>query len=222
MDIINAIEINSYFTDTELEKLYQEIHKFNKAKRIEHTQFGAEAHDDLQEKNGKIFHYGDHTNSLFYDLIIKRLPPITTDKIIIDAIYHLQSYYPYHLHSDYSWMNCNTNEIPFLVIIIPLESVNAHTIVTNQIMTENDFYLYLQNSTGIKKLKTLTDLEYETYLSHCDPVIIPYISIQKTFKWNAGSMLIMGAKQVHSSDNYLLHGLQEKNCITLFCKKQIS
>lgn len=197
----------------DLNDLKSEIHNNNICSPYVHNWEG--------ENFGKIFsnrYMGDWNNVNLKNLVLKNLPQDISKVMIVENIIHLQSFIPYEFHCDYGWSKCNDDEKPFVVIIIPLESVNARTIICEQTMEGLHFVDYKKDHEPLPKDKQISEKEYLEYFSHCWPQERPYVKIKDIFEWKAGSVLIFDQKYIHASDNFLKHGLTEKNCISIFSK----
>jgi len=173
------------------------------------------------ENKGKTFsnrYPGNWNNLSLRQLILSGLPDIISQNIIVESIMHLQSFIPYGFHCDYGWSNPSNDECPFVVVIIPFETIKAKTIVCNQYMHGLQFIHYKEQSAPLPVEQQMTEEEYLKYFSHCWPQERSYISIDTIFEWEAGSALVLDHRYIHASDNFLKHGLTEKNCISIFSK----
>jgi hypothetical protein len=150
--------------------------------------------------------------------VLSLLPVEATENMVIDIAFYLQSFYPFQVHNDYQWITVDDDETPFYVVVIPLETVDACTIVLNQIGKNVHFEHYKENNPQLEKKDQLSDEDFEKYFSHCWPHEQPYISIKDIFKWDAGKSLLIDARYFHASDDYKKNNLHEKNCIVLMTK----
>jgi len=196
-----------------LEKIKNEIHSENICLPY--------IHDWERENKGKTFsnrYQGNWNNPSLRQLILSGLPDVISHNIIVESIIHLQSFIPYEFHCDYGWSEPGDDECPFVVVIIPFETIDAKTIVCNQYMHGLHFIHYKEQSAPLPVEQQMPEEEYLKYFSHCWPQERPYISIDKIFEWKAGSALVFDQRYIHASDNFLKHGLTEKNCISIFSK----
>lgn len=201
------------FDQDQMNAIKLEIHKENNCVPY--------VHDWEGENFGKIFsnrHYGNWANAQLQQLVVSGLPKVLTDNMLVESIIHLQSFIPYEFHCDYGWSKCDQDEMPFVVIIIPLETVDARTIVLDQTMHGLHFVDYKKNNVPLPIEQQLSVNEYEQHFSHCWPHERPYISIKDIFKWQAGSAFAIDLRHIHASDNFLKNGLTEKNCFSIFTK----
>ena len=132
----------------------------------------------------------------------------------------LESYVPYEIHNDYKWIEASDDEIPFYLIIIPVSTGQAKTIIFNQ--HGNGEYLhfvdYKKDHQPVPDNERLSEEEYQKYFSHCWPQERHYISINKVFDWEVGSVLLCDMRYFHASDNFLTNDITQKSCITLMTK----
>ena len=154
--------------------------------------------------------------------ILSGLPKDIADKVIGCHFFHLKSFRPVQVHSDYGWCKCDEDETPYYIFLIPLETVNSYTIVLDQVYEGTDFIKYKEEAKPLPKDKIMSVEEYNKWFSHCWPQERPFISIQKLFKWKAGSILGCDIRYLHASDNYLKDELAEKNCLVLMSKTKIN
>jgi len=152
------------------------------------------------------------------DLIISGLPKEIADSMIVVAATQLKSYFPYEIHCDCGWFEYGENEAPFYVFIIPLETVDARTITFNQTATYLHFVEYKEHNEPLPVEEQMTEEVYQQHLSHCWPQERPYLSIDKIFAWKQGSVFMFDIRKWHSSDNFPINGVNEKNCVVLMTK----
>jgi hypothetical protein len=201
------------FDQTALNAIKCEIHNENNCIPYVHEWEG--------ENFGKVFsnrYQGNWANKKLQELILTGLPSLLAENIIVEKIIHLQSFIPYEFHCDYGWSKPEPDEVPFAVIIIPLETVDARTIVLDQTMHGLHFVDYKKDAPVVDIKQQLSIEEYEKHFSHCWPQERPYISIKDIFIWKAGSAFAIDLRYIHASDNFLKNGLTEKNCISIFTK----
>lgn len=163
-------------------------------------------------------HWDPDKNKDITDSILFNLPEEITKNILVDIAYHLQSFYPYDIHCDCGWLNLQHDECPYYLIIIPLESVNARTIILNQTSNGLHFVDYKNENKELPESEQISQEDFDTHLSHCWPQEKKYISVNKIFDWVEGDVLLCDIRRFHLSDNYRKNNLLEKNCITLMTK----
>jgi hypothetical protein len=152
------------------------------------------------------------------DKILSQLPREVTQNLLVEINFHLQSFYPYDIHCDCGWLKLAEDESPYYLIIIPLESVEAKTVVLNQTSHGLHFIDYKNDTNVLSESERISDNDFETYFSHCWPQEKSYISVNQVFNWAAGDALMLDMRYFHSSDNYRKNNVVEKNCITLMTK----
>jgi len=211
--LIPTTVYHKVYDEHTLDIIKKEIHRTEKCTKNIHN-YGGPNHGKLLSN----LYSGDWNNPVLRRLIIAGLPKIVADNIIVHSINHLQSFIPYQLHSDYGWIDCDDSEQPLVLMLIPLETISAKTIVLDQILKGLHFTDYKKQSNQLEITQQLSENEYKKYFSHCYPQERPYISINHVFEWQVGSLLIMDLKRIHGSDNFNSSGLTEKNCITIFTK----
>jgi hypothetical protein len=153
-------------------------------------------------------------------LVFSGLPAELTQWMIVMESSHLQSFIPYEVHCDCGWLDLQTDESPFYVVIIPLETYNARTISFNQLGHDLHFVDYKKDNPPLPSDQCVSETEFDQYFSHCWPQERSYISIDTVFEWQAGSVFMFDARRFHASDNYTINGVTEKNCVILMTKIQ--
>ena len=201
------------FNKEQLQDIKTFIHDNNK--------FIPSVHEWEGEHHAKVFanrYFGNWNDHNLQKAVLEGLPESITKSFIVEYILHAQSLIPYEFHCDYGHIKCEPDETPFVIIIIPLETVNAKTIVLDQTFHGLHFVDYKEISLELPVEEQLTEEQYNEYFSHCWPQERPYISINTVFDWIEGNALVFDMKYIHASDNFLKNKLTEKNCISIFTK----
>jgi len=155
--------------------------------------------------------------------VLSLLPAEVTENMIVDIAFYLQSFNPYQVHNDHGWVRVNDDELPFYIVVIPFETVDARTIILNQFIEgpvhkETTFIEYKENNSQLEEKDQISEEDFEKHFSHCWPQEKSYISIKDIFKWDAGYSLAADTRYFHVSDNYRKNNVNEKNCIVLMTK----
>ena len=155
-------------------------------------------------------------------IINQALPDVVSSNMMSPAPFILESFIPYEIHNDYGWfgngLELSEDEIPFYLVIIPLLTCDAKTIILKQYGEYCHFVNYKEKNDPLPLVDQMTEEEYQKYFNHCWPQERPYVSIQNIFKWVAGSVLLCDIRYFHASDNFLKNNLDVKKCITLMTK----
>ena len=159
-----------------------------------------------------------HKNTKISTAINLALPNVIKDNAIIPISYLLESFIPYEIHDDYNWLSLEETEIPYYLIIIPLLTCDAKTIILNQQGKYLHFVDYKKDHKPLPIGEQMSEEVFQKYFSHCWPQERPYISIKDIFDWKLGNILAFDMRYFHSSDNFLKNGVKEKQCITLMTK----
>ena len=167
-----------------------------------------------------VFDWNQHVE--VSEIIKNGFPDEVKNKIIVDHCYLLQSFAPYEIHCDYNWVKCLDNEEPYYFVVIPLETVNAQTVVLNQNGAYTHWVDYKQEHDPLAESDQMSVDEYKKYFSHTWEHERPYVSIHKVFDWKLGSIFLGDIKRFHCSNNFLEHGVTQKECIILFSKKNLN
>lgn len=122
----------------------------------------------------------------------------------------LESFIPWSVHTDYD----KGDSSPSIAVLIPLESIDAYTIVFDQENLDNDLDSFVSCSKRLDDPTTLA--ESHTALSHVDPKLLPYLSIKTKARWNKGDLIIWDRKLLHCSDNYKQSGIDNKTAAVIF------
>lgn len=150
----------------------------------------------------------------FFKVVTELLAPYTKD-IIGDFEIHiamlLEESIPLDIHTDY----VKGDENPGYALLIPLETVDAHTIIFNEECIDS-FEMFQKNNDPLEKNAT----EYQnTLLSHCTPEELSYVSIKKIEKWERGKLIHWDRRLLHTSDNFVTDSVKEKTAIVIFASK---
>ena len=155
----------------------------------------------------------------------KLIPGLNSDIInpaIIEHSYILDSYYPYEIHCDSGWLDLKGGGTfePWYLVIIPVTPGTSKTICFEQHDEHAlHFINYKENNEPLKEY--IDDAYFKQNLSHCWDHDQPYLTFEKEFVWNEGSVMYCDMTRYHESNNYKSDGIDKKTCITLMTKKKI-
>jgi len=122
----------------------------------------------------------------------------------------LEAFDPWNVHTDYF----KNDRIPYYAVLIPLEFQNmlTHTVVFNELGTDKEWKKKLQKDSNYK----YTSQELKL-LSHIEPQdILSKLSIYKSMPWKEGGLIAWSRDLLHSSDNFLKKGIEQKTALVLF------
>jgi len=173
-------------------------------------------------KQGQLISSKNTLDTSAYPEVVEQLtsllPGSLHQDIIAHSLFHLKSFVPYEIHSDWGWIKCSDDERPFYVFVIPLHSVNAKTIILDQTHQGLHFVDYKKTNSPLPADQHVSDSDFQQYFNHCWPQEQPYISIQTKFDWVQGSAVMFDARYLHLSDNYAANGVVEKHALVLMTK----
>ena len=161
--------------------------------------------------------------------LLTGLNPDIIGPAIVEWSFVLDSYFPYEIHSDIGWMKINEGEEPWYLAIIPITPNASKTICFEQYeqkdmnkdsIETSHFVHYKERNEPLKEY--IDDAYFKENLSHCWDHDQPYLTLEKEFAWNQGSVMYCDMNRYHSSNDYRSNGIDKKTCITLMMKKQIA
>ena len=123
---------------------------------------------------------------------------------------YLKEFLPWHIHTDYVKNDHN----PGLAILIPLntEIINTHTVIFNEECIET-FQHYM---TKHSKLENNAAHLHDTLMSHVSKDHLEYVSLLTAAAWHPGSVIYWDRKLLHSSDNFIAAGIDQKHALVMF------
>jgi hypothetical protein len=214
MNLLPTIEIDNCFTQNSLNEIVDRLQKIN--------DFLAQKHKWEGPTFGKIlgnkWYARPEKNPEVIDLFLSNIPKEIADNVVTAEFYQLQSFFPYESHCDCGHLRLTEDEQPYYLFIVPLETIDARTIVFNQTSTNLHFIEYKQVNQQLPESEQISEEDYLKYFSHFWPQERPYLSINHVFKWEIGKLLACDMRYFHASDNYIKNGLTEKNGLVLMSK----
>ena len=124
----------------------------------------------------------------------------------------LEEFVPWTVHSDFFKNDAN----PYYAVLIPLKFDNkeTHTVVFNELGNDKDWNTKLL----IDKNYPYTSRELEL-LSHVKSSILSKLSLHGFYKWIPGEMIAWDRDLLHTSDNFLLGGMEQKTALVMFLNR---
>jgi len=150
----------------------------------------------------------------FYTYIKKILDPVLVDKIgdyKIHTAMFLREFSPWAIHTDYNKGDDN----PGFAVLIPLETVESHTVIFNEICTDVFETFKKEN----KQIDNNARYLHETLLSHISIDDLKYVSVKAIEKWQERKLIIWDRNLLHTSDNFLKNNIKEKKAIVIFTSR---
>lgn len=137
------------------------------------------------------------------------IPKIGNYNIFV-AMY-LNEFYPWAIHTDYP----KGDNLPGYAVLIPLETINTHTVIFNE-ECKTDFEDYKKNNS---KVENNCLYLAQTLLSHCNIRDLEYVSLKESVSWEEGKLIIWDRKLLHSSDNFMQNDIKNKRALVIFTTK---
>ena len=171
------------------------------------------------------FDFYNAKNQAIIDILKPKFDQHFGSDLYIQQIHILNAVLPYTVHSDAilrDGIALPEGYGPAWTFIIPVETVNSHTIVFNEYSEEATSELDNQITKDIV-FRTQTQKPYrppriddetaQKYFSHIDRKSLDYLSIKEIFPWTKGSLFAADRRSFHTSDNFLANGLKYKRAI---------
>ena len=207
------------FKQTVLDDIVQHVRKIGKKMDYVHDWEGPAKGKLLAERY--FWSWKDHPG--ISDRIAQSLNTDIMQPAIVEHSFVLDSYYPYEIHCDAGWLNLNEGGTfePWYLAIIPI-TPNASKTINFEQCEENakHFINYKENNEPLKEY--IDDAYFKQNLSHCWDHDQPYLTLEKEFTWNQGSVMYCDMNRYHASNNYKSDGIDKKTCITLMMKRKIA
>jgi hypothetical protein len=130
----------------------------------------------------------------------------------------LNSYYPYGMHTDGLKSGAdNVTRYSAWTFVIPLDDYDSYTILFNEYDTTTKLVdQYVKNNPTAKIQNQLSDEFLETHLSHEDPNLMKYFTLESMYKWKKCSCFAASRYKFHGSDFYLKNGVTMKRGIIMW------
>ena len=126
------------------------------------------------------------------------------------------------LHCDAGWLKLQESDTfePWYLVIIPITPNASKTICFGQCEEHAlHFIHYKENNEPLKEY--IDDAYFKENLSHCWDHDQPYLTFEKEFTWDQGSVMYCDMSRYHASNNYKSNGIDKKTCITLMMKRKV-
>jgi len=123
---------------------------------------------------------------------------------------HLKEQFPWTIHTDY----VKNDRTPDLAILIPLTAqvLNTHTVVFNELCLDHFDKFIVSHDKIINNASNL----WQSLMSHETADRLEYVSLRGMYQWVPGSMIYWDRRLLHSSDNFINVGIQQKQALVLF------
>ena len=163
------------------------------------------------QKKKQAYTTGFPIESLPFEDLMPRLEKVF-GKFNVTVSMFLEEFDPWNVHSDYFKDDAN----PYYAVLIPLEVQDkiTHTLVFNELGDDKDWK---------RKLQVKENFKYSSYelqlLSHIKTSLLSKLSIDTLYKWHPGKLIAWNRNLLHSSDNFLVGGLEKKTALVLFLNK---
>lgn len=152
---------------------------------------------------------------IIYDIMWPRIQQNFGD-IFIGQMHIFDSISPYHIHSD---VESGVPDHPAWTFIIPLDDYPSHTLVFNEGSTFKEIDHYVTENAPYDTDRIDADT-WQQYLSHIEPALRSYLSIEGIFRWRRGSLFATDRWKFHTSDNYYANGITRKRALVAWTNTQ--
>lgn len=126
----------------------------------------------------------------------------------------LDSRLPWDVHNDYV-IECSQSQlVPYCVVMIPLDTTPAKTVLFKQGAEYKEFGRYKDEHPPIPD--HVPHEAWNGMLGHCRVKDRFWLSIDQVYDWQQGDLVVFDRRQWHSSDNFVSNGLDNKRAIILF------
>lgn len=148
--------------------------------------------------------------------VISRLNEIFGYQLDLSHGTYLIEREPFPIHSDHEKAEGNISR----AALIPLneDDQEVYTLVFNEESEKEGLDIYMKSNP--KSKHPATDL-YNTHCSHETIERLEYVSLIDSFKWEPGSVITWGGKNLHCSNNFKQSGIVEKRALVLFFKETL-
>ena len=145
--------------------------------------------------------------------LISRLKKVLGEFNVTVSMF-LEAFDPWNVHTDFF----KDDHKPYYAVLIPLEfqkNLLTHTVVFNELGTDKEWK---------KKLNANSNYNYTSaelqLLSHIEPQdVLSKLSIYKSIPWKKGGLIAWRRDLLHSSDNFLEEGMEQKTALVMFLNK---
>jgi hypothetical protein len=167
----------------------------------------SETEQDVNTSTRNFFGVDDFKKKLLSKILTPYLKPIIGNFEIGKAVAS-NSYNPGEIHTDYYEITGN----PHYAILIPLETVNSHTVV----FKEGSKVSFEEWMPTAKKADNNCAYLHDTILNHIPKEELEFVTLDSISKWDAGSLIIWHMLAFHTSDNFIGNGLTNKKSFIIF------
>ena len=191
----NSFEINSFLNDQEIELLLKFYDTLPRTLNSGETK--------------KAYTTGFPIETFPINNFIPRLKNVFGDFDTTVAMF-LEEFTPWGVHTDF----VKEDNVPYYAVLIPLDTKDTHTVIFNEQGTDRDWKKKLTADSGHMYTEQQLNL-----LSHVDNDLLKKLSVDKVYKWQKGNIIAWHRNLLHSSDNFSMHGLEQKTALVLFLNR---
>lgn len=214
--------IPNFFTEDEIIKI-EKLFRAGADLNIQIEKYGVTMSGEVGSGTSQVRSHYWYPGTSHFDqinnLVNEKIKRVYGQVIECENWHILNSFMPYTIHSDsYDELNSSATELPenytyAWTFLIPLEDYNASTIVFNECSNFTKNPEYWAEKLGKQPINSITEEEYNRYLTHESKKNVSYFSIDKVFPWKKGDLLAMSRHAFHASDDYHARGIFEKRAL---------
>ena len=161
-----------------------------------------------------VFDYYDPKYVEVVKILGAKLKLVFGTSLFFEQIHIFDCVDPYRIHSDVAsgWKKSPFPTVPAWTLIIPLDTVDSHTIVFKEGSDIKEPQEYIKKVTPYSD-PTIDAETKEKYFSHIPGDIFNWLTIEDIFKWEKGSLFAAARHKFHTSDNFLANGVANKRAL---------
>lgn len=214
--------IPNFFSEDELKNI-EKMFRAGSDLKIQIENYGITMSGNVgngtQEVRAHYWYPGKSYFDKINQFINKKIKNLHGEAIECENWHILNAFMPYTIHSDsFDELNSSATELPdnytyAWTYLIPLNDYDTNTIVFNETSNFSKDPKVWIDRLNKQPINSITNEEYEKYLSHEVKEYVSYYSIDKIFPWRKGDLLAMSRHAFHASDNFVAKGLVEKRAL---------
>jgi hypothetical protein len=161
-----------------------------------------------------VFDYYDPKYVEVVKILGAKLKLVFGTSLFFEQIHIFDCVDPYRIHSDVSsgWKKSPFPTVPAWTLIIPLDTVDSHTIVFKEGSNIKEPQEYVKKVIPYSN-PTIDSETKEKYFSHIPGDIFNWLTIEDIFKWEKGSLFAAARHKFHTSDNFPANGVANKRAL---------
>jgi hypothetical protein len=167
----------------------------------------AETKQTINTATRNFFGFDSIKEKLLHKILLHYLKP-TIGNFKIGKAVASNSYNAGSIHSDYKEISGD----PYYAILIPIETVNSHTVVFKE-GSKDSFENWKKTAS---KLENNCSYLHDSILNQVPKEDLEFVSLDSINKWVAGSLIIWEMKAFHTSDNFTANGITNKKSLIIF------